>query len=341
MKKVLAIIMAAVMLFAFAACTTKPAEKTAFSAAMATDVGGVNDQSFNQSAWEGLQKFSTDTGADAKYLESKQESDYISNLDKLADEKHNIIWGVGFMMAESVKKAADTYPEINFAIIDNAYENPPANLTGVTFRTEEPSFLAGYIAARMTKTNKVGFVGGIKGVVIDSFEYGYRAGVAYAAKELGKTIEVKVQYADSFVDAAIGKAIATTMYQDGADIVFHAAGGVGNGVIEAAKEANKYAIGVDRDQNYLAPANVITSVIKKVGQAMYLTSKDLMDGKGVGGKNLSYGIKEDGCDYAQTGNLIPADVVTATDALKADIKDGKIVPPANEAAFNTYVTALK
>lgn len=341
MKKVFALIMACMMLFVFTACKSTATPKTTFSAAMATDVGGVNDQSFNQSAWEGLQKFSTDTGAASKYLESKQESDYISNLDKLADEKHNIIWGVGFMMAEAMQKTATTYPELKFAIIDVAYDNSPANLTGVVFRTEEPSFLAGYVAGKMTTTNKVGFVGGIKGVVIDTFEYGYRAGVAYAAKELGKNIEVLVQYADSFNDAAIGKAIATTMYQGGADIVFHAAGGVGQGVIEAAKEANKFAIGVDRDQNYLAPKNVLTSVIKQVGQAMYLTSKDVMDGKDVGGKTIAYGLKEGTCDYAKTGNLIPADIITATDAIKADIIAGKIVPPANETDFNAYVAGLK
>lgn len=341
MKKVFALVMASLMLFAFSACqgTTEP--ETTFSAAMATDVGGVNDQSFNQSAWEGLQKLSSDTGAASKYLESKQEADYISNLDKLADENHDIIWGVGYMMAEAITNAATTYPDLKFAIVDMAYDETPANVTGVVFRTEEPSFLAGYVAGKMTTTNKVGFVGGIKGFVIDTFEYGYRAGVAYAAKELGKDIEVMVQYADSFVDAAKGKAIANVMYQGGADIVFHAAGGVGGGVIEAAKEANKYAIGVDRDQNYLAPTNVITSVIKQVGQAMYLTSKDVMDGKDVGGKTVAYGLKEGTCDYAKTGNLIPQEVITATDAIKADIIAGKIVPPANEEAFNAYVAGLK
>lgn len=358
MKKILALSMAAMMVLAVAGCsnttpssstpeTSTPAESTApvateFKVAMVTDTGGINDQSFNQSAWEGLSKLQSDLGFKASYVESKQEADYTGNLDKLIDAENDLIWGVGFMMADAVLNAAKTNPTSNFAIVDNAYEETPANLTGVVFRAQEPSFLVGYIAGKMTKTDKVGFVGGVKGEVIDQFEYGYRAGVAYAAKELGKEIEVMVQYANSFGDEGLGKSIAKKMYTDGADIVFHAAGGVGNGVIEAAKEEGKYVIGVDRDQNYLAPDNVITSAMKLVGQAMYNVSLEAQSGNEIGGKTLAYGIKEGCAGIAPTSDkLVPAEILAATTELEKKIVSDEIVPPANEESFNAYVESLK
>lgn len=351
MKKFLAAMIAGVMVFSLAACAPKaepaPApeggnETAPFKVAMVTDVGGVNDQSFNQSAWEGLQKAQAELGYEVKYLESKQESDYGPNLENLSDEDMNLIWGIGFMMADAITNAAKMNPDKHYAIIDNAYPETPANVTGIVFRAQEPSFLVGYIAGRMTQTDKVGFVGGIAGEVISQFEFGYRAGVAYAAKELGKEIAVEVQYADSFSDDAKGKAITTAMYANGADIVFHAAGGVGLGVIEAAKEQGKFAIGVDRDQNYLAPDNVMTSVIKNVGQAIYLVSKDLQEGKAIGGQTLAYGISEGACGIAETTSKhVPEDVLADTKAIEEKIASGEIVAPANNTDFEAYVATLK
>ncbi|MGL5438826.1 MAG: BMP family ABC transporter substrate-binding protein [Filifactoraceae bacterium] len=351
MKRFLAAVLAGVMVFSLAAC--KPKEEAAttgegtkgdtkFKVAMATDVGGVNDQAFNQSAWEGLQKAQAELGYEVKYLESKQEADYGPNLENLSDEDNNLVWGVGFMMADAVLNAANTNPDKHYAIVDFAYEKTPENLTGVVFRANEPSFVAGYIAAKASKTGKVGFVGGMKGIVISQFEFGYRAGVAYANKEAGTNVTVEVQYADSFSDDAKGKAITTAMYANGADIVFHAAGGVGLGVIEAAKEAGKYAIGVDRDQNSLAPDNVITSVIKNTGQAIYLVSKDLQEGKAVGGQTISYGIAEGACGIADTtAKNVSKDILDAAKVVEEKIVKGEIKAPDNEADFNTYVDSLK
>ena len=211
---------------------------------MVTDTGGVNDQSFNQSAWEGMTELKDKNGWDVSYLESKQDSDYATNLDKAVDAESDLVWGVGFAMADATLKAAKDNPNTQFAIIDNGNESQVANFTGVMFRAQEPSFVVGYIAARTTKTGKVGFVGGISSALIDQFEYGYRGGVAFANKENNTNVEVSAQYAESFSDAAKGKAIANSMYSDGCDVVFHAAGGVGTGVIEAAKDANKLAIAI-------------------------------------------------------------------------------------------------
>lgn len=318
------------------------AAQTNFKVAMVTDTGGVNDQSFNQSSWEGLQAFAKESGAKVGYTESKQESDYATNLDKAADDENNLIWGIGYAMADAVANSAKQNPDISYAIIDNSYgDKTPSNVTGVTFRAQESSFIVGYIAAKTTKTNKVGFVGGQTSAVIDQFEYGYKAGVAYGAKELGKTISVNAQYAQSFSDAAKGKAIAQSMFSSGCDIVFHAAGGVGVGVIQAAKEANKYAIGVDRDQAYLAPKNVLTSALKRVDKAIELVSKDAQSGEKIGGKTLDFGMSEDAVGIPEEHSLMGDATYNAAVALEGKIKDKSIVPPANKDDFAAFEKTLK
>lgn len=366
MKKIVALLLAVMMAASVTACgstsgTTSSAAasaaassaaaeskaevasaKTDFKIAMVTDTGGVNDQSFNQSAWEGLQKLAADTGVAVKYTESKQESDYATNLDKAADDGNNLIWGIGFAMADAITNSAKQNPDISYAIVDNSYgDKTPSNVTGVMFRAQEPSFLVGYIAAKTTKTGKVGFVGGMTGNIIDQFEYGYKAGVAYAAKELGKKITVDAQYAESFSDASKGKAIATKMFSNGCDVVFHAAGGVGMGVIEAAKEANKYAIGVDRDQAYLAPKNVLTSALKLVNQAVELVSKEAMGGKEIGGKTYTYGLTESAVGIPEEHKLMGDATYNAAIALESKIKDKTITPPANKEEFAKYEASLK
>ncbi|TCO79465.1 BMP family lipoprotein [Marinisporobacter balticus] len=309
-----------------------PAEEQ-LKIAMTTDVGGVNDQSFNQSAWEGLQRAEKELGIVANYKESKQDADYGPNMETLLDDENNLIWGIGFKMGDLVKEEAEKNPDQKYAIIDYAYDETPENLVGVVFKAEQPSFLVGYIAAKMTKTGKVGFVGGVTGNVIDGFEYGYKAGV----KAANNGTEVLTQYADSFTDSAKGKAIANQMYKDGADIVFHAAGGVGDGVIEAAKEQNKFAIGVDRDQNALAPENVITSAMKRVDNAVFNMAKDLKEGKFPGGTTVVYGLKEGGVDIAPTSDKhVPADILKEVEDLKQQIINEKIVVPYNEETFNEF-----
>ena len=313
-----------------------------FSVSMVTDGGGINDQSFQQSAWEGLQRFSKSTGTHVSYIECAQISDAFSNLDKLSDVNTNLIYAVGFKMADALKLAAKANPEINFCIADFSYgDETPENITGITFRAEESSFLVGYIAACTTKTNCVGFIGGIKGMVIDQFEYGYRAGVAYGAKKLNKDIVVKVQYAESFTDSAKGKAIATNMYGTGSekdcDIVFHAAGGAGMGVIESAKETGNFAIGADMDQSYLAPKNVLTSSIKNVGMALEIISQKALDGENIGGKTYSFGIKEGCVGIPENNPNISQDVLEKVRKIQEKISSGEIVPPGTKENYDEFV----
>ncbi|MTI69557.1 MAG: BMP family ABC transporter substrate-binding protein [Firmicutes bacterium] len=306
------------------------------SIAMVTDVGGINDQSFNQSAWEGLQRAEEELGVNISYQESNQEADYKPNMETLLDAGNDLIWGIGFKMGDAIKQAAKQNPEQKYAIIDFAYgEETPENVVGVVFKAEQPSFLVGYIAAKMTKTEKVGFVGGMRGEVIDGFDYGYHAGVKYANSD----VEVIRQYAESFTDAAKGKAIANSMYQQGADIVFHAAGGVGDGVIEAAKEQDKWAIGVDRDQNHLAPENVLTSAMKRVDNAVFNIAKDLKEENFPGGQTVVYGLAEGGVGIAPTSDKhVPEDLLNEVEELKQKIIDGEISVPYNEDTYNEFLS---
>ena len=302
--------------------------------AMVTDVGGVNDQSFNQSAWEGLKRAEKDFGVDVAYKESRQDADYAPNMETLTDAGYDLIWGIGFLMGDAIKETAEINPDQKYAIIDFSYgPETPKNVACAVFQEEEPSFLVGYIAGKMTKTNKVGFVGGIKFPLIEKFEYGYMAGVKLANPDA----EVLRQYAESFTDAAKGKAITNNMYQQGADVVFHASGGVGDGVIEAAKEKGKWAIGVDKDQNFLAPENVLTSAMKRVDNAIYDIGKRLMDGEFAGGDTVVYNLKNDGVGIAPTSNKhVPAEILKEVDGLVAKIKAGEIVVPATKDAFDKF-----
>jgi len=306
---------------------------------MVTDVGGVNDQSFNQSAWEGLQKAKKELGIKASYQESKQDADYAANLDTLLEANNDLIWGIGFKMADAILKAAKQNPKQKYAIIDFSFgDKTPANVVGVMFKAEEGAFLAGYIAAKSSKTNTIGFIGGMSVPIIHAFQYGYKAGAKYANSKTN----ILEQYSESFTDAAKGKAIANSMMGKKADVVFHAAGAVGDGVIEAVKEKNLMAVGVDRDQNYLAPKNVITSSMKRVDNAIYNVVSELKKGTFKGGSTINYGLKDGAVDIAPTtSKMIPASLVKEVEDLKKKIADGKITPPSDEKSYNNFVKKIK
>ncbi len=306
---------------------------------MVTDVGGVNDQSFNQSAWEGLQKAKKDLGIKAAYQESKQDADYPTNLETLLDSKMDLIWGIGFKMADAILNQAKLNPKQKYAIIDYSYgDKTPKNVVGVMFKAEEPSFLAGFVAAKMSKTGVIGFVGGMSVPIIHSFQYGFKAGAKFANPK----ITILEQYAESFTDAAKGKAIANQMFSKKADVVFHAAGAVGDGVIEAAKEQNKMAVGVDRDQNYMAPKNVITSSMKRVDNAIYNVVQDLKAGKYQGGTTIEYGLKDGGVALAPNNQkLVPEAIMKEVDGLKEKIIAGKIKVPATPDQYKKFDSTLK
>lgn len=313
--------------------TEEKTEKKVIKYGMVTDVGGVNDQSFNQSAYEGMKELEKDGVAKISYIESTQQSDYKTNLETSLDAGNDLIACIGFALADDMLKAATANPDQKYVIIDSSYgDKTPKNVVGTVFADNENSFLVGYLAGALTTSNKVGFIGGLDSPLIKKFEAGFRAGVELAAKDANKTVEVLSQYAESFTDAAKGKAIANSMYSAGADMIFHAAGGAGNGVIESAKENSKFVFGVDRDQSYLAPEFLIASTIKKVNTAIKTVGEELSQGKFQGGSTIEFSLKTNGVDvsYGKEDQLkikIPTEVKQKIEELKKDVASGKITVP--------------
>lgn len=342
LKKIATIAMAGIMTASFLTGCGSNTESTnngsdKVTVAMVSDVAGINDQSYNQSAWEGLERAKKELGIEIKYLESQQDSDYATNVETLADEEVDLIIGVGSKLSDTIKEAAKNYPDQKFAIIDETYDEIPSNVKSVLFESEQASYLVGLIAGKMSETKNVGFIGGLDIPVINTFKYGYMAGV----KAADANCEIQAQYANSFNDQAKGKAITNQMISKGADVVFTAAGDVGTGSMEAIKEANKYGIGVDRDQSDLAPQNILTSAIKRVDVGMYETVKELVEGKFQGGISTTYGLEQNGIGIADTtSNLVPQDVLDFVNEKIEELKAGKISVPKTEEEYNEFIKSL-
>ena len=309
-----------------------------FKVGMITDTGGVNDESFNQSTWKGFQDAQEKFGKDKleiKYLESKQDADYVQNIDTFADEGMDLIVGVGFKLQSAITEAAKNYPEQQFALIDAVCEGEqPENVTSLLFEDNASAYLTGLIAGRMTETNKVGFIGGMESPVISKFDYGFRAGV----KAANPDAEVMVQYANSFTDSALGKTIANQMHSKNADIIFTCAVAVGIGAIEAANENGKYAIGVDRDQSDLAPENVLTSAIKRVDAGVFETVKSYVNGTFEGGTTTTYGLEENAVGVPDTTkNLVSKEILDLVEETITKLKNKEITVPKNKEEYNAMV----
>ena len=303
---------------------------------MITDVGGVHDESFNQSSWEGLQSIQKELGKDkieVKYLESNQDSDYVPNIEQFVDEDTDLIIGVGYKLADALETAAKNYPEQQFAIIDHVYEKQPENITSLSFESHESSYLAGLIAGKSTKTNKVAFIGGMESPVISQFENGFKAGVLDANPDA----EVLVQYANSYSDQALGKSIANSMISKGADVIFPCAGACGTGAIEAVKEANKMSVGVDRDQYDLAPDNMLTSAMKNIDVAVANLVRDFVNGDYKGGEVKNGTLANNGVGLASTTDKnVSEKILKYVDEQAQEIKDGKIKVPSNEKELKEF-----
>ncbi len=300
------------------------------SFAMVTDQAGLGDQAFNDATWEGFTALNTDFGVQVKVVETNEQAQYVPNLSTLAEQGEDLIVGVGFLLKDAVNEVAPLYPDIHFALIDNFVDQP--NVASIQFAENEGAFLMGAIAAYMTETGKVGFVGGMETDVVKKFEAGYRAGVM----TIDPDMEVLVSYAGAFNDPAKGKELALAQYDQGADVVFQVAGFTGTGVIDAAVERDQMVIGVDRDQNYLAPDNVISSMMKGLGAGVYDVGQMVINGTFNGG-SFRYGIKEGGIDYAPTTSKnVPAEIMTKIDQLKQMIVDGEIAPPATLVELDSF-----
>ncbi|WP_169090029.1 BMP family protein [Paenibacillus sp. PL91] len=298
-----------------------------FKIGMVTDVGGVHDKSFNQSAWEALQKVTAETGAATKFLESKGEADMEPNLNSFVKEGYNLTWGIGFLFNDALSKVAKENPDAKLAVIDSVIEAP--NVASITFAEHEGSFLVGVVAGLMTKTNKIGFVGGMEIPVIKRFEAGFAAGV----KAVKPDATIKAEYTGDFGKPDLGKLSAATMYDSGIDIIFHAAGATGNGVFNEAKARKDngddvWVIGVDKDQSLeFGDEITLTSMMKGVDAAVHKVSKDLIAGNFAGGTTQELGLKDDAVGLPATSKNVPADVLAKVDEYKAKIVSGEIKVP--------------
>lgn len=279
-------------------------EKVKHTAALVTDGGSIDDKSFNQSAWEGLEAWGKENKLEKgvngyNYAQSNSDANFTPNINKLIKAKYSTIFGIGYKIAPAIKKTAKQNPKTNFVIIDDVVSGK--NVASVTFKSEQSSFLAGVAAAETTKTNKVGFLGGVKSDVITTFEKGFIQGV----HAVNPKITVDVKYAGSFTKADLGQSMATAMYNNGEDVIFHAAGGTGAGAFTAAKNLAKngkkvWVIGVDQDQKadgaYKGGNVTLASAVKEVGNAAKDIANKAMKDKFPGGKIVTYDLKSKGVD---------------------------------------------
>jgi basic membrane protein A len=303
------------------------------------DLGGRGDKSFNDGAYIGAQRAAQQLGAKIRYVEPGEGADREAGLRLLAAEGMKLVIGVGFIFTDDLNALAKEYPNVAFAGVDYAVTigpdgkpvPPPPNLAALKFREEQGSFLVGAIAALTGKSKKVGFIGGMDSPLIHKFEAGYRAGV----KAVCPDCEVLVQYAgvtpDAFRNPGRGKELALSQYQQGVNVIYHASGSTGLGVFEAARAMNRLAIGVDADQYAEAPGHVLTSMVKRVDNAVYDVILRVKEHRFAGGI-YDFGLAEDGVGYIYDEHnkaLIPDSVRARVEALKADIISGRIAVPSS------------
>lgn len=300
---------------------------------MVTDVGGLGDRSFNDSAYAGLQACKKQLGTQVQVLQSKSAADYQPNLTVLATEKFDEIFAIGFLMNKDLGEVAHRFDKTHFAIIDAVVDAP--NVESVTFKEEDGSFLAGALAALVSKTKTIAFLGGMDIPLLRKFEVGFAAG----AREVDPSVKVLVKYVGSFDDVAAGKELAGVLYDQGADIIYAAAGKSGLGAIELAKvRANDYVIGVDSNQDALAPGKVLTSMVKRVDNGVLRVCREIAGGKPPSG-HIILGLAQDGVgltDFQYTKNLIGAANIARVNRIRQAIVDGKIAPPATREELDTF-----
>ncbi len=334
MKKILALVLALCMIFALAACGQKAAPAAAKTKiGMVTDVGGVNDKSFNQTSWEGLQALAAeDSSFEVKYLESKTDADYQTNINTFIDEGYDLVICVGYMLADATRQAAEANPDQKFAIIDDSSCADLPNVACLMFAQEQASYLVGLVAGAVTQSKTVGYVQGMVSDSMNLFGIGFITGVLEQCP--GATV---LQYnANNFGDIAGGNTAAKDMITKGADVIYQAAGGTGIGVMNACDEEGIWGIGVDTDQAVvLGNDHIITSAMKRVDIASQDISKAVKAGSYTAGVHM-YDLSNGGVDLAPTKTHIPEDVLKLVEAAKADIIAGKKTVPTTTAECPTF-----
>ncbi len=303
-----------------------------FKAAVVFDTAGLGDQSFNDSANRGLEQAKTELGIEGQGYETSQPSDYEPSLSQAPAQGADITFAIGFLMTDALTNAAPQNSSAKYGIIDSVVESD--NVASLVFKEEEGSFLVGVVAGLMTESNKIGFIGGLEVPLIKKFEVGFKAGV----QTVNPDAEVLVTYAGSFNDPGKGKEIALSQYADGADVIYHASGGTGIGMFQAAEEKGEgfWAIGVDSDQYELAPGNVLTSMMKRVDTAVFETIKAAKEGNFQSGITV-FGLKEDGVGLSPTTDKnTPKEVIDQANALGEKIIAGEFTVPTTDEELEGF-----
>jgi basic membrane protein A len=328
-----ALLLAAVVSMCAAGCAPKQAASGAVRIGMVTDVGGLGDRSFNDSAYAGLVRAKNDLHAATTVLQSHSAADYQVNMTVLANKEYDEIFAIGFLMAKDVDEVAERYAKRHFSIIDAVVDRP--NVTSVTFKEEEGSFLAGALAAMTTKTKTIAFLGGLDIPLLRKFEAGFAAG----AREIDPSVKVLVKYVGSFEDVAAGKELAGVQFAQGADIIYVAAGKAGLGAIDQVKRRDgAFVIGVDSNQDGIAPGKILTSMIKRVDIGVFRVSQQAVAHRPRAG-HLTLGLKEGGVgltDFQYTKSVVTPQKIAVLDKLKAAIVAGKLAAPSTREELASF-----
>jgi basic membrane protein A len=306
-----------------------------FKVGLVTDVGGLNDKSFNHLAYLGVEQAQCQLGATVEVIQSSEQAQYVPNLTTFAQKGDNLVIAVGFLMANAVYTVATQYPKVHFAAVDTAPADAKGNtvnlpnVANLFFHEQESGYAVGYLAGLMEKdkvgaatTNTISYMGGLAIPPVDRYIAGYIAG----AKAADPSITIIGGYSQSFTDQTIAKSIGLNHISRGSSILFQVAGSSGLGYLQAAVDKGVYGIGVDADQNYVAPATIITSAIKKVNVAVFLTIQHLMQGTFQAGDN-EFTLKDNATGFAPPNSAVPASIVAQVQQVEDQIASGAIVPP--------------
>lgn len=336
-KKLISIMLVGTLCFSLAACGEKDSKEKKDSKGKIAVIyaGNLGDKSYNDSCNEGAQKAKEELGVEIKNLEGTTADEWEANFLAAAEGGYDLVLCSNSNFEEYLKEYADDYPDVNFAIIDTVVDAP--NVQSITFAQNQGSFLAGAAAAMFTKStdiegvndkNVIGWVGGMDIPVLHDFYIGYEQG----AKYIDPDITILQSFAGSWNDPLKGKELTLAQYDQGADIVMNVASGTGTGVLEAAKEANLYAIGVDLNQDNDQPGHILTSMVKRVDTASYSVIKSVVDGSFEGGKTSYLEVANDGVSLTDfsvikkyLGEKFPEEIVQKTQELAEKIKSGEIV----------------
>jgi basic membrane protein A len=335
MKRWMFATLVALMVLSLAVIGCGPAAQGKLKVGMVSDVGGIDDASFNQNTWDGLQKARDELGVQAQFIESQAQADYEKNITEFGEQNYDMIITVGFLLGDATGKMAPQYPKIDFAIIDYAYDPPIPNVEGIVFNVDEASFPIGYLAAGWADLKdpadpQVGYVGGMQIPPVEQFIVAYEAGVAYYNQQKGKNVQVKGVYVGDFEAPDQGKIQGQSLIDEGVDVIFGVGGKTGNGGLAAAKENGKWGVGVDVDQYYTLPNEkdiLITSCMKRLDNAVYAVVESLTKDQFQGGgvyvgtlENVGVGL----APYHDFEGQIPAELTTEVNAIIEGIKAGTI-----------------